>query len=66
MQERINQAASYDSVSGTEGDLEWVKHPMFKGRGHEYGRQYVTFDPCQAYPEFVVTLQRRRAVRGAE
>ena len=50
----------YDSVSGTEGDLAWTAHPddRFRHFGAKYGRQYVTFSTDQAYPEFVLQLER--------
>ena len=50
----------YDSVSGTEGDLAWTAHPddRFRHFGAKYGRQYVTFTTDQAYPEFVLRLER--------
>jgi hypothetical protein len=47
------------SVTGTEGDLKWAAHPRLKERGAELGRQYVTFETRQAYPELVLRLVRR-------
>jgi serine/threonine protein kinase len=54
--------ALYDSVAGTEGDLAWAAHPRLRERGAEFGRQYVTFDPQQAYPELLLQLKRRPEV----
>ena len=45
----------YDSVTGTEADLAWTNME----RGAEIGKQYVTFNHWQAYPELVVSLRRR-------
>ena len=58
---RLDSGASndlYDSVTGTEGNLEWVAHPTLKEFGHQIGRQYTTFNTAQAYPELVITLRR--------
>ena len=30
--EGAGQNDTYDSVSGTEGDLAWCKHPLLRGR----------------------------------
>ena len=52
----------YDSVTGTEGHLQWAAHPRLSGSvaaGEAYGRQYVVFLPAQAYPELVLHLERR-------
>jgi hypothetical protein len=52
---------TYDSVSGTEANLEWTGNPRLVDRGAEFGRQFVTFTPWQAYPELVVYLEKRDA-----
>eukprot|EP01047_Picozoa_sp_COSAG01_P015667 COSAG01_NODE_787_length_13598_cov_17.218535_4_plen_860_part_00 len=52
----------YDSVSGTEGDLAWAQHPRLRDEGAKLGRQYITFDTNQAYPELVLRLERRPEV----
>eukprot|EP01047_Picozoa_sp_COSAG01_P040563 COSAG01_NODE_3425_length_6110_cov_36.342871_4_plen_737_part_00 len=52
----------YDSVSGTEGDLAWAQHPRLRDDGAKLGRQYITFDTNQAYPELVLRLERRPEV----
>eukprot|EP01047_Picozoa_sp_COSAG01_P079060 COSAG01_NODE_14844_length_1403_cov_7.918712_1_plen_432_part_10 len=52
----------YDSVSGTEGDLAWTQHPRLRDEGAKLGRQYITFDTNQAYPELVLRLERRPEV----
>ena len=49
----------YASVTGTEADLLWTQNPRLRDQGHEFGRQFVTFENGQAYPEFVLQLQRR-------
>ena len=56
----------YDSVSGTEADLEWVREhtndpsSRLAEGGKEFGRQYVTFNEWQAYPEIRVRLRLKR------
>ena len=56
----------FDSVCGTESNqrLPVVKFNAKKGdlmarlmltNGHIYGKQYVVFESCQAYPAYVVT-----------
>jgi hypothetical protein len=57
-----HEAGMYDSVTGTEANLTWTGSPRLIERGHQFGRQYVTFDPWQAYPELVVHLRRRKGV----
>ena len=52
----------YHSVQGTEGDLAWTKHPRLRDNGNTFGRQYVTFDTNQAYPELVLQLSRREEI----
>eukprot|EP01047_Picozoa_sp_COSAG01_P038665 COSAG01_NODE_3151_length_6502_cov_6.673903_7_plen_555_part_00 len=52
----------YDSVTGTEGDLAWANNPRLRDQGALFGKQYVTFDPNQAYPELVLRLERRPEV----
>eukprot|EP01048_Picozoa_sp_COSAG05_P038380 COSAG05_NODE_18451_length_308_cov_0.746411_1_plen_80_part_10 len=67
----------YNSVSGTEADLYWVREhveapdrpgqpPWFPGsarllESREFGRQYVTFTEWQAYPEIRLRLRLKRA-----
>jgi hypothetical protein len=53
------EGRTYDSVSGTEAHLEWTKNPRLVERGAEFGRQFVTFNPWQAYPELVVYLKKK-------
>jgi len=48
----------YHSVSGTEGNLLWAANRRLRENGEEFGRQFVTFNEGQAYPEFVLTLRR--------
>jgi|EP01047_Picozoa_sp_COSAG01_P024803 hypothetical protein len=52
----------YDSVTGTEGDLAWANNPRLRDQGEKFGKQYVTFDPNQAYPALVLQLERRPGV----
>ena len=49
----------YDSVTGTEGNLQWSRNHRLRASGHEFGRQYVTFETAQAYPELLLHLRRR-------
>lgn len=49
----------YHSVSGTEGDLAWTENSRLRAHGAEYGRQYVTFETAQAYPELILDLHRK-------
>eukprot|EP01048_Picozoa_sp_COSAG05_P013843 COSAG05_NODE_1512_length_4670_cov_13.100416_1_plen_918_part_00 len=51
---------SHESVSGTEGDLLWAENPRLRDNGAEYGRQYITFETAQSYPELVLQLQRKQ------
>jgi hypothetical protein len=51
------EAGTYDSVLGTEGDLQWTDSPRLMRHGREYGRQYVTFDRRQALPVLKVRLR---------
>ena len=60
-----HKGGMYDSVSGTEADLTWTRHERFRNQqqgtpvpGSEMGRQFVTFNPWQAYPRFVVHLEK--------
>ena len=52
-------AGTYDSVTGTEGHLLWSPTERLRNDGAKFGRQFVTFNDAQAYPEFVITLQRK-------
>jgi hypothetical protein len=52
----------YDSVTGTEGDLEWAQHPRLRANGKEFGRQYVAFNDDQTYPWLTVILERKSEV----
>eukprot|EP01046_Picozoa_sp_COSAG06_P012968 COSAG06_NODE_775_length_12397_cov_15.034071_5_plen_801_part_00 len=49
----------YASVTGTEADLTWTKNPRIRTRGKKFGRQFVTFETNQAYPELILDLRRR-------
>ena len=49
----------YDSVTGTEANLEWPPANMEPEQGAKIGKQYVTFNHWQAYPELVVSLRHR-------
>eukprot|EP01047_Picozoa_sp_COSAG01_P035821 COSAG01_NODE_2769_length_7102_cov_6.325146_3_plen_390_part_00 len=49
---------SYDSVSGTEANLEWTQNPHLVENGAEFGKQFVTFNNWQAYPELVIYLEK--------
>ena len=49
----------FDSVTGTEADLAWA-HPRLRANGANFGRQYVTFNPWQAYPTLELQLVKRR------
>ena len=55
----------YDSVSGTEARLDWTQNPRLRNEGDRFGRQFVTFEPSQAYPDCVVQLRRRSEVTAA-
>jgi hypothetical protein len=57
---------AYDSVSGTEANLEWTGNPRLVERGAEFGRQFVTFNPWQAYPELVIYLEKQAGIREPE
>eukprot|EP01047_Picozoa_sp_COSAG01_P093021 COSAG01_NODE_24251_length_785_cov_1.316327_1_plen_68_part_00 len=59
------EGKAYDSVCGTEADLEWTGNQRMVERGAEFGLQFVTFNPWQAYPELVVFLEKRE-VGGSE
>eukprot|EP01046_Picozoa_sp_COSAG06_P043017 COSAG06_NODE_5570_length_3395_cov_9.177161_1_plen_845_part_10 len=48
----------YHSVTGTEGDLQWSRNSRLKASGHEFGRQYISFETAQAYPELLLHLRR--------
>jgi hypothetical protein len=52
----------FQSVTGTEGDLAWAQNPRLRAEGAKLGRQYITFDTNQAYPELVLRLERRPEV----
>jgi hypothetical protein len=49
----------YDSVCGTEANLEWTGNKRLMDGGAEFGKQFVTFNPWQAYPELVIYLEKR-------
>ena len=49
----------YHSVCGTEGDLAWTENSRLRARGATYGKQYVTFETAQAYPELILQLHRK-------
>jgi hypothetical protein len=53
------EGRTYDSVSGTEANLEWTGNQRLMDRGADFGRQFVTFNPWQAYPELVIYLEKR-------
>jgi hypothetical protein len=53
------EEGTYNSVSGTEANLEWTNNPRLIEQGERFGRQFVTFSPWQAYPELVVYLEKR-------
>ena len=55
----------YDSVSGTEARLDWTQNPRLRNEGDRFGRQFVTFEPSQAYPDCVLQLRRRSEVTAA-
>jgi hypothetical protein len=55
----------YDSVTGTEADLAWSDAPLLRRDGARLGRQYVVFDPRQAYPYLRITLRAPYAARAA-
>ena len=52
LQQRGSDGGLHDS--GTEGDLKWAQHPKIEP---EHGRQFVTFNPWQAYPELKIVLE---------
>ena len=66
----------YDSVSGTEDDLNIVQvtnrckwYPEWqldlaplKEKGREFGRQHVIFHESQVTPRFIIRYRRKRAV----
>ena len=49
----------YHSVTGTEGDLQWSRNRRLKESGRQFGKQYVSFETAQAYPELLLYLRRR-------
>ena len=51
----------FNSVTGTEGDLAWTENPRLTDCGSEYGRQFITFETSQAYPELILQLGRKHA-----
>ena len=51
-----DERGMYDSVAGQEAALQWTENPRLIEQGEEFGRQFVTFNGWQAYPEFVVRL----------
>eukprot|EP01047_Picozoa_sp_COSAG01_P001920 COSAG01_NODE_48_length_31904_cov_21.696997_4_plen_627_part_00 len=53
------EEGTYNSVSGTEADLDWTGNPRLIEQGESFGRQFVTFNPWQAYPELVIYLEKR-------
>jgi serine/threonine protein kinase len=55
----VREEGTYNSVSGTEANLEWTNNPRLTEKGERFGRQFVTFNPWQAYPELVVYLEKR-------
>jgi hypothetical protein len=55
----------YASVTGTEADLKWTKNPRIREKGKHFGRQFVTFETNQAYPELILHLRRRGEVTDA-
>jgi hypothetical protein len=76
MQQQVRDAPRYDSVRSTEGDLGThplsdyrnsngqlirdVMHPRLHLKPAEYGEQFVIFDSSAAYPEFLLTLEKKR------
>jgi serine/threonine protein kinase len=56
---RPGAGSLYDSVSGTEGDLEWVAHPVLRKNGQQCGKQYVVYESAQTYPELIIQLEKR-------
>lgn len=63
--EREAGDAIYDSVTGTEAQLDWTENPRLRRKGHEFGRQFVTFESSQAYPDFVLHLRRKPEVTAS-
>jgi hypothetical protein len=59
-QGREGPAGMFDSVSGTEANLEWTGNTRLISRGSEFGRQFVTFNSWQAYPELLIHLRPKR------
>jgi hypothetical protein len=53
------RAGMYESVTGTEGDLQWTDSPRLQEKGSIFGRQYVTFDRRQALPVALIRLKAR-------
>ena len=49
----------YHSVCGTEGNLAFTENSRLRARGATYGKQYVTFETAQAYPELILQLHRK-------
>ena len=55
----------YASVSGTEADLTWTRNPRIREKGKTLGRQFMTFETNQAYPELILHLRRRGEITEA-
>ena len=55
----------YDSVTGTEAQLDWTQNPRLRDEGDRFGRQFVTFETSQAYPDCVLHLRRRSEATAA-
>ena len=76
IQKQVREAPRFDSVRSTEGDLGThplstyknsngqlirdVMHPRLRVNPAEYSEQFVLFDSSAAYPEFLVTLEKKR------
>ena len=76
MQLQVRDAPRFDSVRSTEGDLGThplssyknasgelirdVMHPRLHVMPADYGEQFVLFDSSAAYPEFLLTLEKKR------
>ena len=76
MQQQVRDAPRFDSVRSTEGDLGThplssyknasgelirdVMHPRLHVMPADYGEQFVLFDSSAAYPEFLLTLEKKR------
>lgn len=50
----------YNSVTGTEGDLQWAADSTLRQNKHitDVGRQFVVYDGNQAYPEYLIRVRR--------